>query len=147
MHEPLTMQEVIADVLTFERLENWLFGAFAVLAVVLVIVGLYGLITHEVELTTRDIGIRLALGASRRAIFSGIYRHVGWMLGAGIAIGLLVTIAAQRFISAVVAIEVQKDGLLMTALAAALLGIGFAAALMPARRAASVETMVALRDE
>jgi putative ABC transport system permease protein len=58
---PETMRTVIADRLTFERLENWLFGAFATLAVLLAIVGLYGLISHEVELSTRDIGVRMAL--------------------------------------------------------------------------------------
>jgi hypothetical protein len=76
LREPLTMQDVIEDVLTFERLENWLFGAFAVLAVLLAVVGLYGLISHEVELSTRDIGIRLALGASREP------RKDGWLIAA-----------------------------------------------------------------
>lgn len=65
---PETMRTVIADTLIFERLENWLFGAFAALAVLLAVVGLYGLISHEVELSTRDIGVRMALGASRGRI-------------------------------------------------------------------------------
>jgi putative ABC transport system permease protein len=92
---PETMYTVIADTLIFERLENWLFGAFAALAVLLAIVGLYGLISHEVELSTRDIGVRMALGATRGRILGGIYRRVGWMLGGGVVIGLLLTMAAK----------------------------------------------------
>jgi predicted permease len=147
LREPQTMQEVIADVLTLERLENWLFGAFAALAVLLAVVGLYGLISHEVELSTRDIGIRLALGASRGTIFSRVYRRVSWMLAVGLVIGFMATAAAQRFIRAVVAIEAGKDGGLMVALAAALLATGLAAAALPAQRASSVEPVEALRDE
>ena len=144
---PATMESVIADVLIFERLENWLFGAFAVLAVLLAVVGLYGLISHEVELSTRDIGVRLALGATRGAILSGIYRRVGWMLGGGVLAGLLLTAAAQKFINAVVAIQMERDGLRILALSAALMSAGLLAVLLPARRASSVEPMDALRDE
>jgi predicted permease len=68
--QPQTMREIVADVLTFERLENWLFGAFAALAVLLALVGLYGLVSHEVELSTRDIGLRMALGATRLGVLA-----------------------------------------------------------------------------
>ena len=62
---PKTMDDVIAGAITLERLENWLFGCFAGLALVLALIGLYGLISHEVELSRHDIGIRMAIGASR----------------------------------------------------------------------------------
>lgn len=144
---PETMQSVIADTLIFERLENWLFGTFAALAVLLAIVGLYGLISHEVELSTRDIGVRMALGASRGRILSGIYRRVGWMLGGGVVIGLLLTTFAQKYISSVVAMHMDKDAGRILGLALALIGAGLVAAFFPARRASSVEPVVALRDE
>jgi putative ABC transport system permease protein len=147
LREPETMMQVVADVLTFQRLENWLFGAFAGLAVLLAVVGLYGLISHEVELSTRDIGIKLALGASRGRILEGIYRRVGWMLGVGVVLGLLVTVAAEKFIGAVVAVGLAKDGLLIVALAVGLMGVGLLAAAVPARRASGVEPMEALREE
>lgn len=142
---PETMQSVIADTLIFERLENWLFGTFAALAVLLAIVGLYGLISHEVELSTRDIGVRMALGASRGRILSGIYRRVGWMLGGGVVIGLLLTVFAQKYISSVVEMHMDKDAGRILGLALALIGAGLVAAFFPARRASSVEPVVALR--
>jgi len=144
---PQTMQAVIADVLTLERLENWLFGTFAAMAVLLAVVGLYGLISHEVELSTRDIGVRLALGATRGIILRGIYRRVGWMLVGGVFIGLLVTAGAQRYINSVVAVHVGKDGGLIIALAVGMILVGLLAAALPARRASSVQPMVALREE
>jgi putative ABC transport system permease protein len=144
---PETMRSVIADTLIFERLENWLFGAFAALAVLLAIVGLYGLISHEVELSTRDIGVRMALGATRARILSGIYRRVGYMLGGGVVIGLLLTMAARKYISSVVALHADKDAGRILGLTAALIGAGLLAAFFPARRASSVEPVEALRDE
>ncbi|HEX4008001.1 MAG TPA: ABC transporter permease [Acidobacteriaceae bacterium] len=147
LREPETMLEVMADVLTFERLENWLFGLFAVMAVLLAVVGLYGLLTHEVELSTREIGIRLALGATRTTILKGIYRRVGWMLAIGVGLGLVLTAAAQKAISAVVALRMQKDAWLIAALALGLLSAGLLAAALPARKASAVEPMEALREE
>ena len=144
---PETMRSVIGDTLIFERLENWLFGAFATLAVLLAIVGLYGLISHEVELSTRDIGVRLALGATRGRILTGIYRRVCWMLGGGAFIGLLLTAAAQKYINSVVAMRAEKDGLRILTLSAALICAGLLAALLPARHASSVEPVDALRNE
>jgi predicted permease len=144
---PETMQSVIADTLIFERLENWLFGAFAALAVLLAVVGLYGLISHEVELSTRDIGVRMALGATRGRILSGIYRRVGWMLGGGVVIGLLLTMAARKYIGSVVAMHMDKDAGRILMLTAALILAGLVAAFFPARRASSVEPVVALREE
>ncbi|WP_446745760.1 ABC transporter permease [Silvibacterium acidisoli] len=144
---PQIMQAVIADVLIFERLENWLFGIFAGLAILLSVVGLYGLISHEVEMSMRDIGVRLALGASRSRILGGIYRRVGIMLAGGVCAGLALTTAAQKYISSVVAIEAGRDALRIIELTAALVAIGLLAATLPARRASSVEPMEALRDE
>jgi len=144
---PETMNAVIADTLIFERLENWLFGTFAALAVLLAIVGLYGLISHEVELSTREIGVRMALGAPRGRILADIYRRVGWMLGGGVVIGLLLTAAARKYIGSVVALDLDKDAGRILLLTAALVGAGLVAALLPARRASSIEPMEALREE
>ena len=144
--EPLTMRHVVADVLVLERLENWLFGTFAALAVLLAIVGLYGLISHEVELSTRDIGVRMALGASRGAMLKAIYGRVGIMLLGGIVAGLAVTEAVQKVISAIVVVH-AKDASIIAGLASLLFFVGITAVLPPARRAAKVDPMVALRYE
>jgi putative ABC transport system permease protein len=144
---PETMESVIADTLIFERLENWLFGAFAALAILLAIVGLYGLISHEVELSTRDIGVRLALGATRARILTGVYQRVGWMLSGGVVAGLALTVAARKYISSVVALQMDKDTGRILTLTAALVAAGLLAALLPAQRASSIEPMEALRDE
>jgi len=145
--DPRTMTDVISDELVFDRLESWLFGVFAALALVLALVGLYGLVSHEVELSTRDIGVRMALGASRDRILSMIMRRVAWMVGTGAVAGLILTVLARKIIGMVIYFDTQKEvgGFLL--LAFGLMLAGLTAALIPALRAASVDPMRALRTE
>jgi predicted permease len=145
--DPRTMTEVVSNVLVFERMESWLFGVFAGLALVLSLVGLYGLVSHEVEQATRDIGVRMALGATRQGILTMVLKRVAWMLGAGTVAGLALTLVARKLIGVVIYIDAQKEigGFLLVALL--LVVAGLVAALIPARRAASIEPMQALRAE
>jgi ABC-type antimicrobial peptide transport system permease subunit len=141
------MNDVIADALTFERLENWLFGTFAALAALLAVLGLYGLISHEVEISTRDIGVRMALGATPMRILRFIYSRVGVMLFGGVVMGLAMIWVANRLIASVVTVSIQQDTLLVAALCGGLLCAGAIAAFLPARRAATVDPTESLRSE
>jgi len=144
---PRTMTEVIAETLVFERMEGWLFGIFASLALALAMVGLYGLVSHEVEQATRDIGVRMALGATRSRILAMILRRVAWMLGAGTAAGLVLTLVARKLIGMVIYFDAQREAGGFLLLALLLVASGLVAALIPAVRAASIEPMQALRAE
>jgi putative ABC transport system permease protein len=145
--DPRTMTEVVSETLVFERMEGWLFGIFAGLALALAMVGLYGLISHEVEQSSRDIGVRMALGASRPRILTMVLRRVAWMLGTGTAAGFALTLIARKLIGVVIYLDVQKEAGAFLLLAFLLVAAGLLAALIPAARAASIEPMQALRSE
>ena len=145
--QPRTMTQVVSETLVFERMESWLFGIFAGLALLLALVGLYGLLSHEVEQGTRDIGVRMALGATRGRILAATLARVSWMLCVGVVAGIALTIAARKMIGMVIYFNTQHDAGWFSLLALALVGAGFLAALIPAARAASVEPIEALRIE
>lgn len=146
-HQPELMTEVVSDQLVMQRMESWLFGVFAVIAVSLAMVGLYGLISHEVEIGTRDIGVRMALGATRGLVMRMVLERVLLLIGAGAVLGLGLTFALRRAIGSVVEMQAGRDTGVMVGLAAVLAGMGALAAFFPARRAASIEPMEALRSE
>jgi predicted permease len=144
---PETMAEVINESLVFDRMENWLFGIFAGFALLLAVVGLYGLIQHEVELRTREIGIRMALGSSRGRVVGGILQRVAVLMVAGVFAGWLLTLALRKAIASVVQMNASHDAVLLAGLTTALVAIGMFASLVPARNAASIDPMEALRNE
>jgi ABC-type antimicrobial peptide transport system permease subunit len=145
--EPRSMNEVVSETLVLERMESWLFGIFASLALALAMVGLYGLVSHEVEQGTRDIGVRMALGATRNRILAMVLERVARMLAAGTVAGLVLTFFARKLIGMVIYFEAQKEAGGFLILALLLLVAGLLAALIPAARAASIEPMQALRAE
>jgi putative ABC transport system permease protein len=144
---PETMEEIIADQLVMQRMESWLFGIFAVLAMSLAVVGIYGLISQEVEMGTREIGIRMALGSSRLAVFVSGVRRISVLLFFGISAGLALTFTAQKLISLVALLHFAHEAGLLALLACVLTAAGMLAAFIPLRRAASVDPMRALRTD
>jgi putative ABC transport system permease protein len=144
---PETMTEVVSESLVFERMEGWLFGIFAGFALLLAVVGPYGLINHEVGLRTREIGIRMALGSTRRLIVSGVWWRVVVLMVVGVSAGWMLTLALKKMLSAVVVMHAGHDLLLLAGLTVTLVLVGLLASIAPARRAATIDPMQALRSE
>jgi macrolide transport system ATP-binding/permease protein len=137
----------IDQILFQERLMSRLSSFFATLALVLACIGLYGLLSYEVARRTRELGIRVALGAQHREL-SRLVIGQGILLALiGAAIGIAAAVGVTRFISAMLYDVRANDPLTMVAVAALLILVAFAACYIPARRAMKVDPMVALRYE
>jgi predicted permease len=145
--EALTMDHVVKDQLVFERMEVWLFGIFATFALLLAIIGLYGLVQHEVEIRTHEIGIRMALGSTRVGVMLEIIRRVALLMTLGMALGWTLTVAFEKVIASVVELKAAENSALLIALTLGLGLTGIAASLLPARRAATINPMEVLRTE
>jgi predicted permease len=143
----LAMDDVVKDQLTFERMESWLFGIFAAFALLLAVIGLYGLISHEVELRTREIGIRMALGSTRGSVMVQVLRRVALLILSGTTIGWMLTLASSRVLASVVEIHTAQDLGLLAGISAGMAIVGILTSVAPARNAASIEPMQALRSE
>jgi putative ABC transport system permease protein len=128
------------------RLISNLFAAFAVLALALAAVGLYSVTSYSVVQRTNEFGIRMALGAQRHDVFKSVLSSAGVSVGIGVGIGLTLSISLGHLISHWVAIS-TNDPIVITAASLLLLTVAILACLQPARRAASVDPMTALRCE
>jgi macrolide transport system ATP-binding/permease protein len=142
-----TIKQQLNDVLFQERIVASLSGLFGLLAVALAGLGLYGVVSYTVARRTNEIGIRLALGATPADALRMILKETVALALAGVAIGVPVTLTATRLISSRLFGVGAADPLTIAAAAAALLAVASMAALLPARRAARVDPMVALRHD
>jgi ABC-type antimicrobial peptide transport system permease subunit len=144
---PESMDDVLADALVFNRMQGWLFSIFAVIALVLALTGIYGVLSQEVSLQTRDIGVRMALGASRPKILRLVLSRAALLMVAGVAIGVVGSIASRHLLTSIIPMAITRDAVAISVLAVGLTIVGLAASIVPARRAASIEPMQALRNE
>jgi putative ABC transport system permease protein len=141
------MKTQIRDTLLQERLMATLSGFFGLLAGVLATIGLYGVISYMVARRRNEIGIRIALGAGRKAVIGLILREAALLLGVGLAIGTAVAAAAGTTARSMLFGIAPHDPVTI-AMAIAILGaVALAASYLPARRAAKLDPMVALREE
>jgi putative ABC transport system permease protein len=150
-NQPLTaiqpMEQYVSTALARPRLYSVLLGAFASLALLLAAIGLYGLLAYAVRRRTHEIGIRMALGAQPRTILRLMLAQGVRLTATGLALGIFCAIVLSRFLSNLL-YGVGTVDLLTYGVAATLLGAaGLLATYLPARRAARIDPMVALRDE
>jgi putative ABC transport system permease protein len=124
-----------------------LMAVFAGLALILAMVGIYGVISYSVTQATQEIGIRMALGAGRTHVLRIVLGYAGVLMAAGLVAGIGAALLSGRLLAAQLFEIEPTDPLTLAAVALTLAAIGFAASLIPAWRAMRVDPLVALRNE
>jgi putative ABC transport system permease protein len=142
-----TMEEVVSESLASRRLNLWLLAIFAGIALVLSAAGLYGVISYLVAQRTREMGVRIALGAQTRDVIGLVMRQGARLTAAGIGLGLLGALAFTRVLASLLFGVSARDPLTFAGIAALLSAVALAATWLPARRVARVEPVVAIRRE
>ena len=149
MIQPQSLEQIAnqSPSVFLRRYPSYVIGSFATLALILAIVGLYGLISHMVLQRTREIGIRVALGAQRRDIWKMVLRQGIVATLAGVAIGIVAALALTRLLSSLLFGVTPGDWVTFLSVAVLLLVVALVACSIPARRATRVDPIVALRYE
>jgi putative ABC transport system permease protein len=145
--KPRPLRNLLSQTLAQPRFNMALLGAFAGVAVILAAVGIYGVIAYSVSQRTKEIGIRMALGAQRTDMLQMILRQSLWMVAIGIVVGLAGALAATRLMAALLFGVGASDTFTYTTVIMLLGGAALLASFIPARRAMKVDPMVALRYE
>lgn len=142
-----TQDQQIAAATQQERIFVALTSSFGMLALALASVGIYGIMAYSVANRTNEIGIRLALGAQPQQVLAMVLREATWLSLAGIAIGLAAALVLARLVRSMLYGMTPADPISLGAGAAILIAAGLAASWIPARRAARIEPVEALRHE
>jgi predicted permease len=142
-----TMDERVAAATAQPRVYVLLLGLFAAVALLLAALGIYGVLAHAVSQRTREIGIRLALGAGRAAVIAMVVRQATFFAVAGLGVGLALALAATRLMSGLLFQVQPHDAATYASVACGLFAVALVAAYVPARRAAHVDPVRALKYE
>jgi putative ABC transport system permease protein len=144
---PQTLEDLVSESTAAARYNSMLMTLCAGLTTALAGIGLYGLLAYGVAARCRELGIRLALGAAPRSIVRGVLRQAIWPVSAGLAAGLAVAWLSVGVLSGLLFEVAPHDPLAFAAAAILVMLVSLAAAYVPARRAARVDPVVALRAE
>ena len=147
MYRVLTMEQRVAGSLARRRFSTVLLSIFAAFALALATIGIYGVMAYLVTQGTREIGIRIALGASQRSILALIVKQGMLLAGCGVALGLLAAFAFSHLVSGLLYGVRASDPLTFATVAVLLSLIALVASYVPARRAARIDPMISLRYE
>jgi len=142
-----TMETVINTSVWQSRLYTMLFGVFGIVALILATVGIYGVMSYTVAQRTREIGLRMALGARSQDVLRLVVGQGAWLTAIGVGIGIGASLALTRLMSSLLFSTSATDPLTFALTALGLAGVALGACFIPARRAAKVDPMVALRYE
>jgi putative ABC transport system permease protein len=142
-----TEEEQLGITMQYPRYYSMVLGLFAFVATTLAAVGIYGILAYAVEQRTREIGIRMALGAGGWQVLRLMLRQALWMIAGGIAFGLAGSLGLARLISSNLWEVQPADPATFAGVAALLAAVALAASLVPARRAVQVDPSIALRSE
>jgi predicted permease len=142
-----TMQEAVDESMFSQRLGLYLTAAFAGLAVLMVMAGLYGVLAQLVSYRRHEIGIRMALGATRQRVASMILRQGAILIALGLSAGIVLALATSQLVRGFLYHVQPTDVPTYVAVSLSLLAVGLFASLLPAHKAASIEPMQALRED
>ncbi|HSC25695.1 MAG TPA: ABC transporter permease [Vicinamibacterales bacterium] len=141
------MRAVVDHALARPRLASWLVGAFAAVAVLLSALGVYGVVSHTAATRTREIGIRVALGARPRSVLRAVTARAAWLGASGLVLGVVAGAAAGPVLSRFLFGISAFDGTTLVVATAALMGVVALAAFVPARRACRIDPVRAMRHD
>jgi ABC-type antimicrobial peptide transport system permease subunit len=142
-----SLADLIAPQLLPWRIATTLFGALGLLGLVLASVGLYGVMSYVVTLRTRELGVRIAVGATPQRILAMVVTRALYLVAAGLVLGAVAAVFASRVVRGLVYGVSTTDPMSFVLAAAVLVGTALVAALVPARRAARIDPVEALRFE
>ena len=146
LQEVSTMSEIVDSSMAEERLRARFLGAFAGFALLLVVVGLYGVLAYAVTMRSREIGVRVALGAANGSVFAMIIRRGMLLVGLGVVLGLVGALGVARVVRALLFEVSATDPWVLGSVTVLLAGAGLAACVVPALRATRVNPAVILRE-
>ncbi len=147
IYDVSTFEEFEAHQIWFLRVFGVVFSVFASIALLMASVGIYAVMAQATGSRTREIGVRMALGATPRGIVALVLRRGTWQLGAGVAAGIAAAIPATMAMRGLPFLSAPSDPAMLAAVAMALATVGLFACWLPARRAAAINPVSAIRDE